>query len=229
MHNSGHRRLEALHVDTEVLQPIVQAHRQDLVAPLADTLQCKKLPSVLVFLRLPRLEIVVPRGNLCGDLNICSLGNHLLGQRNAIHYVDTCSNYCFMLVLAHRQQFIDLFDSEPVEHVRHEFLSSRIDQTGNLLRHLEVHVWTVTTFLIPTKVVNPELCNLSEGSSFLPEVRDDTTAPFLGSFNCSLDGVDKVWTTGADIRSKHVRPVALVVRPSCYFALRIHNRLEVSK
>jgi len=97
------------------------------------------------------------------------------------------------------------------------------------VNEFQVGLLPVATLLVSTSVVDAELGDLSEGTTFLTVVHNKTTATSLSNFSCLLDGVDEVWTTSADVGSEDVRAVAFVMRAESHFTVRIVNSREVSK
>jgi hypothetical protein len=120
--------------------------------------------------------------------------------------ISTCS--IFNHSLAHTKHPVNLLDSQPVQNVRHESLESHVFDTSNVLGPLEVVGRAISSSF--TGVVDQILGDLSQSSSFLSEVDDNTAATVLCFFDSFLDTEDQVRAAGADIRSEYIATVALV-------------------
>mmetsp|Transcript_29329 Transcript_29329/g.94042 ORF Transcript_29329/g.94042 Transcript_29329/m.94042 type:complete len:234 (-) Transcript_29329:916-1617(-) len=180
---------------------------------------CRDIVTVVAALgRLERLLVhdvgaatVVARVDLGDDLHLRVLRHKLGGDRHALFNLDARGHDGVVLHVRHGDELVDLRDAKPVERIRHERLEASVHNAGHVLRAVEVLLGGVAVLLALAAVVHEVLGNLAEGAALLTVVDDDASAASLGRLHALLHGVGEVRAAGADVRSEHVRAIALVV------------------
>jgi hypothetical protein len=94
---------------------------------------------------------------------------------------------------------------------------------------VEVLVSSVTTLLINSGVVDPELDDFTKTAAFLPVVYDNSNSSTLSAFNRLPKSKDEVWSTTANVTSKDVRPNALIMNAHDHFRLWIPQFASITK
>src|SRR6202040_2696012 len=165
-------------------------------------------------LRFRRLGRVVACGFLRGDLDVSIGRNELVRKGHTLHDIDALTDQRIVFHVAHGYEPIDTPQTEPVDHVGHELLEPRVLDAGDAFRALEIRRCGIAPGLPLARIVDQELGDLAERTSFLAIVDDDPEPAGLSPARAFLDAVNQIGTTGADIGTENVWPVAFVMYPA---------------
>ena len=105
---------------------------------------------------------------------------------NALDDFDALARQRIVLHVAHRNEAVDTFQAEPVDHIRHKLLELRILHAGDALGALEILCRRVATFLALARVVDQELGHFTECAAFLAVIDDDAESPRLSGVRALL-------------------------------------------
>lgn len=124
-----------------------------------------------------------------------------------------------ILHVTHRDQVVDMLDTQKVEYIRHKCLVSRIFYPGYTLGVVKVLCGGITSSL--TSIVHHVLDHLAERPSFLLEVYYDSYATSLGAFDSFANPKDEIWSASTNVRTKDIRAGARVVWAAGDFSVGI--------
>ena len=133
------------------------------------------------------------------------------------------------LHVAHRDQAINLGDAQPMQNIGHELLKAHVLDARHALGAVEVSRGAIAAFLALACVVNQELGDFAQCPAFFAVVHNGAGAAFLSSPNRFFDSVHQVGTASADVRTKDVRAIALVVYANGELFGGIRNRGNIAK
>mmetsp|Transcript_65176 Transcript_65176/g.173780 ORF Transcript_65176/g.173780 Transcript_65176/m.173780 type:complete len:527 (-) Transcript_65176:281-1861(-) len=171
---------------------------------------------------------MVARKHLGSDLHLCILGNHVWWNLYSLHNLDARRHDRVMLHVAHGDEPVDLCDAQPVQDIGHEDLEAGVGHASHLLGAVEILGRLVTALLALTHVVDEVFCHLPKRSALFSEVYNDSCAASLSTLDALLDGLRQVRPACADVRAKHIAPVALVVHPARKLDGLVRDLLGVS-
>jgi hypothetical protein len=98
-----------------------------------------------------------------------------------------------------------------VQHVGHELLEARILHARDAFRAREIRRGLIAAGLTLARVVDQELRDLAERPAFLAAVHDEAGSARLCLAHALLEAVRQIGAAGANVRTEHIRTVALVV------------------
>src|SRR5690606_34801218 len=99
------------------------------------------------------------------DLGV--VGNHLVRYRDAFDNVDSGAGDRVVFHVGHRYEAIDLGDAEPLQHIRHQLLETRILHACNAFGAFEIGGRLIAAGLTLSRVVDEEFRDLAERAAFL--------------------------------------------------------------
>src|SRR5262249_21423888 len=153
----------------------------------------------------------IPRSLLGRDLDMGVSGDQFLRNRNPIHDLDALPDQRVIFHIAHGDEAINAGEAQPVDHVRHQLLKSRVLYAGDAFCALEIGSSSIAILLALAGIVDQEFGDLAKCAAFLAIVHDDAEPTGLPGANAFLDAVYQVGTAGADVGAEHVRSVALIM------------------
>ena len=98
-----------------------------------------------------------------------------------------------------------------MQYVWHQLLKPRVLDASDALRALKIRRSLVATRLTLARIVNEELSHLAKRAALLAIVDNEAGAAALGLTHAFLDAVRQIGAAGADIRTEHIRAVALIM------------------
>src|ERR1700733_12736124 len=116
-----------------------------------------------------------------------------------------------------------------MQHIGHELLETSVLYARDALGAREIGGGLVAARLALAGVVDEKLGHFSERPPFLAVIDNESGATALRPADALLDAMREIRTTGANVRTKDIRPVALVVNPTGQRARRVMNRCRVAK
>src|ERR1700736_1722960 len=165
---------------------------------------------------LLRLGRVVTRGLLCRDFHM-RVGRHkIVGKGHALDDFDALAGQRIVLHIAHRNEAVDSFQADPVHPIRHQVLESGVLPAGDTFSSLEILGRGIAAFLTLACVIDKKFRDFAERAAFLAIVDDDAESASLPGARAFLYAVEQVRTAGADVGTKYVRAVALVMHAASY-------------
>ena len=84
--------------------------------------------------------------------------------------------------------------TEPMDHVGHQLLESRVLDAGNAFGALEIGRGGVAAFLPLARIVDQELGHLAQRAAFLAVVDDDAKPAGLGAARAFFNAMDEIGT-----------------------------------
>jgi hypothetical protein len=147
--------------------------------------------------------------NLRINLNTAICRNHVVGDWNALVDRDSLINDSIVLHVTHTQHAVDFGDTKPMQDIRHERLEAHVLDTSDVFGPFEVFASSVFSSL--SGVVDKVFGHLTEGTTFLAEIDDDSTSAVLGFLDGFFDTESEVRTASADIRAEDIATIAFVV------------------
>lgn len=151
----------------------------------------------------------VSRMDLCVNLDSRVRRNKLIRNRHALVDGDALLDNGVVLHVAHTQHAVNLGDAQKVQNIGHEELEPHVLDTCNVLGSLEVLGSRVAAAL--ARVVDEVLGDLAKGTTLFAEVNDNTGSTGLGLLDGLANAKNEVGSASANVRTKDVRSVALVV------------------
>jgi hypothetical protein len=151
---------------------------------------------------LVRLAPIVPVKHLGGDFHLGILRHHVGRNLDSIHNLDARFHNGIVLHVRHRNEIVNLGDSQKVQGIRHHGLEPRILDTRHLFGTVEIRFGRVASFLAFAGIVHEVLGDFSERAAFFAVVNDDTASTALGGLDALFNGVRQVRTTRANVTSK---------------------------
>lgn len=76
---------------------------------------------------------------------------------------------------------------------------------------------------------NAYLGDFAQGSAFFSKIDHNSTPSPLSFLYGLFDSKNEVWTAGADVRSKHIRSVTLIVDTKCQFDIGIRHLCRITE
>mmetsp|Transcript_54373 Transcript_54373/g.119061 ORF Transcript_54373/g.119061 Transcript_54373/m.119061 type:complete len:204 (+) Transcript_54373:65-676(+) len=172
---------------------------------------------------------VVAAGNLGIQFHPHAVLDEVIRKIHTLHDFDPSTGDGFVFLVAHGAQEIDPPNAHPIQGIGHHGLKARVADSSNGFGVVEVHVWAITTVLVHTCVVNPELDHFSQTSSLLAEVDHNAHTTSLRALHSFLDGKQQIGTAAANVAAEDVRTDALVVDAHRHLGLLILQLSSVTK
>mmetsp|Transcript_13524 Transcript_13524/g.20597 ORF Transcript_13524/g.20597 Transcript_13524/m.20597 type:complete len:246 (+) Transcript_13524:149-886(+) len=176
---------------------------------------------------LIRFASVVSMKYLCSNLDLSIAWNEFLRDFDSIDDFNSSRNNSIVFHIAHRNKIMDFGNAKPVKRIRHECLETRILYTCNLLRAIEVIFGRIASLLTFAGIVHQILCHLTKRSSLFTEVYNDPASSSLCSLDTLLNSMSQVRSASADITSKHIRAVALIVNTAGQLDIFIWDGIRI--
>mmetsp|Transcript_30660 Transcript_30660/g.44988 ORF Transcript_30660/g.44988 Transcript_30660/m.44988 type:complete len:212 (+) Transcript_30660:456-1091(+) len=177
---------------------------------------------------LIRFAGVVSMKYLSSNLDLGIAWDEFLRDFDSIDDFNSSRHNSIVFHIAHRNKIVDFGNAKPVKWVGHESLETCILYTCNLLRAVEVIFGRITSLLTFASIVHQILCHLTKRSSFFTEVYNDAASSSLCSLDTLLNSMSQVRSASADITSKHIRTITLVVHTAGQLDIFIWDCLRIS-
>lgn len=103
----------------------------------------------------------------------CVRRNHLVGNSNLPHHVDSRSGEGVGLQIAHRHPAVDATDTQSVQRIDGKLLKAHVVDAGNLCGALEIGFGTIPAASAYARVVDRQRHDFAQSAPFLPVVDDD--------------------------------------------------------